>query len=115
MSDGGSHFERGLELIRGRSFFEAHEELELAWRAAPVEERDFYQGLVHVAVGWYQAGRANRYGCERQLEKAARRLAAYAPAHHGVDVAGGLAQGGDARAAGAARAPRAQPPRPHKT
>ena len=28
-----------------------------AWRAAPEAERDFYQGLVHVAVAWYQAGR----------------------------------------------------------
>src|SRR3954467_12902101 len=96
MSGPRPHLERGLELIRARSFFEAHEELELAWRAAPVEERDFYQGLVHVAVGWYQAGRANRYGCERQLEKAARRLAAYAPAHHRVDVAGGGRPGGGA-------------------
>jgi uncharacterized protein len=92
MSHAGSHFEHGLELMRAQSFFEAHEELELAWRAAPVEERDFYQGLVHVAVAWYQAGRANRYGCERQLEKAARRLAPFAPAHRGIDVADVLAQ-----------------------
>jgi predicted metal-dependent hydrolase len=103
--------ERGLELIRARSFFEAHEELELAWRAAPDQERDFYQGLVHVAVGWYQAGRANRYGCERQLEKAARRLAAYAPAHHGVDVAAVLVQVGDARATVAAGSLALEPPR----
>src|SRR5436305_10089814 len=98
MSEPGSHFERGLELIRLRSFFEANEELELAWRAAPVEERVFFQGLVHVAVGWYQAGRANRYGCERQLEKAARRLAPYTPAHGGIDVADVLAQVEDAQA-----------------
>jgi uncharacterized protein len=56
------------------------------WRAAPAEERDFFQGLVHVAVAWYQAGRGNRVGCERQLEKAARRLTPYAPEHRGVDV-----------------------------
>jgi predicted metal-dependent hydrolase len=110
MSDMGSHFERGLELIRARSFFEAHEELELAWRAAPVEERDFYQGLVHVAVGWYQAGRANRYGCERQLAKAARRLAPYAPAHRSVDVADVLTQIGDAQAAVAAGSLALEPP-----
>ena len=73
-------------------FFAAHEELELAWRAAADAERDFYQGLVHVAVAWYQAGRGNRVGCERQLEKAERRLAAYAPNHEGVDVAAVLAQ-----------------------
>src|SRR6266536_5001412 len=78
--------ERGLELIRRGEFFAAHEELEDAWRSAPAEERDFYQGLVHVAVAWYQAGRGNRPGCERQLAKAARRLQPYAPVHEGVDV-----------------------------
>ena len=87
-----SEFEHGLELIRRGELFAAHEELELAWRAAPPEERDFYQGLVHVAVAWYQAGRGNRVGCERQLEKAARRLAAYEPRHEGVDVASVLEQ-----------------------
>ncbi|MFL6016453.1 MAG: DUF309 domain-containing protein [Gaiellaceae bacterium] len=111
MSGPASHFELGLELIRARSFFEAHEELELAWRAAPMEERDFYQGLVHVAVGWYQASRANRYGCERQLEKAARRLGPYAPAHRGVDVADVLAQVGDAQATVAAGSLLLDPPR----
>jgi predicted metal-dependent hydrolase len=87
-----SHFERGLELLRAGRFFDAHEELELAWRAAGPDERDFFQGLVHVAVAWYQAGRGKRIGCERQLEKARRRLAPYAPAHRGVDVARVLRQ-----------------------
>jgi predicted metal-dependent hydrolase len=87
-----SPFERGLELIRAGCYFEAHEELETEWRAAEPAERDFLQGLVHVAVAWYQARRGNRTGCERQLEKAARRLGPYAPAHRGVDVADLLAQ-----------------------
>jgi predicted metal-dependent hydrolase len=43
-------------------------------------------------VAWYQAGRGNRVGCERQLEKAARRLGPYAPEHRGVDVASVLEQ-----------------------
>jgi predicted metal-dependent hydrolase len=84
--------ERGLELLRAARYFDAHEELELAWRAGDPAERDFYQGLVHVAVAWYQAGRGRRTGCERQLEKAARRLGPFAPAHRGVDVAGLLEQ-----------------------
>ncbi|MDP9261790.1 MAG: DUF309 domain-containing protein [Actinomycetota bacterium] len=87
-----SPLERGLELIRVGSYIEAHEELETAWRAAESSERDFLQGLVHVAVAWYQAGRGNRVGCERQLEKAARRLADFAPSHRGVDVAAILRQ-----------------------
>ena len=84
--------EAGLELIRSGAYFEAHEELEDEWREAPPDERDFLQGLVHVAVAWLHAGRGNRPGCERQLAKARRRLDPYAPAHRGVDVAAILAQ-----------------------
>ena len=83
--------EQGIELIRAGAYFEAHEELEDEWREAPAEERDFLQGLVHVAVAWHHAGRGNRPGCERQLEKAARRLAPYRPSHRGVDVDRALA------------------------
>jgi predicted metal-dependent hydrolase len=93
-----TQLETGLDLIRRGEYFAAHEELEDAWRAAGPKERDFYQGLVHVAVAWYQAGRGNRVGCERQLEKAARRLGPYAPQHRGVDVASLLRQVASAEA-----------------
>src|SRR5260370_11898658 len=92
-----AELERGLEAIRAGKYLEAHEELELAWRAAAPEERDFYQGLVHVAVAWYQAGRSRRVATASQLEKAARRLAPFAPEHRGVDVADVLAQVAAAR------------------
>ncbi|HZM19878.1 MAG TPA: DUF309 domain-containing protein [Gaiellaceae bacterium] len=81
----------GVDLIRRGEYFEAHEELEEAWRAAEPAEKDFFQGLVHVAVAWHHAGRGNRPGCERQLAKAARRLEPFAPEHRGVDVAAVLA------------------------
>jgi uncharacterized protein len=82
----------GLKLLRGGEYFAAHEELETAWRSAETAERDFCQGLVHVAVAWYQAGRGRETGCARQLAKARRRLAPYTPAYRGVDVAALLAQ-----------------------
>ena len=85
-------YRRGLELIEGGEYFAAHEVVEDVWREAQQEERDFFQGLVHVAVAWYQAERGNRRGCEGQLEKARRRLAPYAPVHRGLDVADLLAQ-----------------------
>jgi predicted metal-dependent hydrolase len=85
-------YKTGLDHIRSGRYFEAHEELELVWRAASHDERDFYQGLVHVAVAWYQAGRGRPVATARQLEKAARRLGPYAPSYRGVDVAGVLAQ-----------------------
>jgi uncharacterized protein len=80
-------YKAGLEHLGAGRFFAAHEELEVAWRAAAGEERDFYQGLVHVAVAWYQAGRGNRVGTTRQLDKALRRLEPYEPVHDGLDVA----------------------------
>jgi predicted metal-dependent hydrolase len=85
-------FAEGLALARAGRYFDAHEAFEAAWRAADPAERDFFQGLVHVVVAWYQDGRGNLVGCERQLAKAERRLATFAPAHRGVDVGLLLAQ-----------------------
>jgi uncharacterized protein len=103
-------FKRGLEEIRAGRYFEAHEELEEAWRAAAAEERDFFQGLVHVAVAWYQAGRGRPVATGRQLEKAARRLTPFAPAHRGVDIDGVLAQVAAAQARVAAGSLDLDPP-----
>jgi hypothetical protein len=101
--------EHGIGLIRSGAYFEAHEELEEEWLAAPEPERDFLQGLVHVAVAWYHAERGNRTGCELQLAKAERRLDAYRPRHRGIDVTALLADVGRARelaAAGSLALPR---------
>jgi uncharacterized protein len=86
-------YERGLALIEQGEYFAAHESLEDAWRAASPDERDFFQGLVHVAVAWHHAAVTGRaVACERQLAKAARRLARFGPAHRGLDVADLLRQ-----------------------
>ena len=104
-------YARGLELIREGWYFAAHEELEDDWRVAPPEERDFLQGLVHVAVAWYQAERGNRVGCERQLAKARRRLGPYAPTHRDLDVAAVLHSVDEAAAVAAAGSLALPPPR----
>ena len=79
-------YERGLSLARRGEWFEAHEAFELAWRAAADRERDFFQGLVHVVVCAYQAGRGKPVATERQREKALRRLAPFSPVHRELDV-----------------------------
>jgi predicted metal-dependent hydrolase len=83
--------EAGLGLVRDGRYFEAHEVFEELWRAADAGERDFYQGLVHVAVAPYQQARDHQVAMRSQLAKARRRLAPFAPAHRGVDVAALLA------------------------
>ena len=84
-------YQHGLVLARAGAFFEAHEAFETAWRACAAEERDFFQGLVHVVVSAYQRGRGKPVAAERQRVKALRRLAAFTPTHRGLDVAAILA------------------------
>ena len=84
--------EQGLSLMRDGRWFDAHEALEDEWRDAAAAERDFLQGLVHVTVAWHHASGGNAAGASRQLEKAARRLGPYAPAHRGVNVESVLGQ-----------------------
>ena len=81
-----NEYKRGLQLARAGDWFAAHEAFELAWRAAPREERDFFQGLVHAVVFAYQARRGKPVGAGRQREKAIRRLTPYAPAYRGLDL-----------------------------
>ena len=81
-----SEYQRGLALAREGAWFDAHEAFELAWHAAEPAERDFFQGLVHVVVCAYQAGRGRPIATARQREKALRRLAAFAPVHRALDV-----------------------------
>src|SRR5579871_5557537 len=82
----GDAWHAGIELFRAGRYFETHEEWEIAWRDAPREERDFYQGMVHVTVSLYQARRNNSIAARSQVRKAKRRLASYGSHHHGVDL-----------------------------
>lgn len=70
-------------LEAGRPFY-AHDVLEAAWKAAPADERDLWQGLAQVCVGLTHEQRGNASGAARLLRRGAMRLAAAAPAH-GVD------------------------------
>lgn len=73
-------------LDEGRPFH-AHEVLEASWKAAPAEERDFWQGLAQLAVGLTHARRGNPAGAVTLLRRAAARIRPYAPADpYGVPV-----------------------------
>jgi uncharacterized protein len=69
--------------------FHAHEVLEASWKAAPVAERDLWQGLAQIAVGLTHARRGNAHGAAALLRRGAQRVAGYAAAApHGIDAAG---------------------------
>lgn len=58
--------------------FHAHEILEGTWKAAPPAERDLWQGLAQLAVGWTHVLRGNPAGATTLLQRARRRLSGYA-------------------------------------
>lgn len=69
--------------------FHAHEILEGTWKSAPADERDLWQGLAQLAVGWTHLLRGNPAGATTLLQRAHRRLSGYAERPpYGVDIAG---------------------------
>jgi hypothetical protein len=72
--------------------FHAHEVLEASWKAAPLAERDLWQGLAQVAVGLTHAQRGNGRGATALLRRGSQRVSGYpGPAPHGIDT-GGIAR-----------------------
>jgi predicted metal-dependent hydrolase len=79
-------FREGVALFNGIRYWHAHEAWETVWRAAPDEERDFYQGLIQVAAGLLHLQRRNARGARNKLSEGADRLRGYQPSHQGVVV-----------------------------
>ena len=78
--------EIAVELWDQERYFEAHECLEDVWHHAPSDDREFWKGVIQVAVGCVHHQRGNRHGSVTLLGRAADRLGGYPDVHHGVDV-----------------------------
>ena len=79
-------FREGVALFNGARYWHAHEKWEELWRAAPDEERDFYQGMIKLAAGFLHLGRRNRRGAYNKLSEGIAQLGAYEPTHMGIGV-----------------------------
>ncbi len=79
--------ELGVWLWNQQRLFEAHECLEDVWHAAPEDDRDFWQGVIQVAVAGVHDQRGNPTGAAALLDRARARLEPYPAVHRGVDVA----------------------------
>lgn len=77
---------RGIRLFNSGAYFEAHEVLEDVWRAAPVPEKTFLQGLIQVAVGLHHHSKGNVVGARSLLGRAARNLASYPDDFGGIQL-----------------------------
>ena len=71
-----------------RDFFECHEILEDIWFDERGSSRNLYQGLLHIAVGFYHLTKKNNFkGTIIQLTKAEEKLVRFPEVFHGVDLA----------------------------
>jgi predicted metal-dependent hydrolase len=80
-------FVRGVAQFNERLFFECHETLEEIWSGVRGPSRDFFQGLIQVAVGFHHLGNDNRPGAIAVLRRALGRLERYPPRYAGVELA----------------------------
>lgn len=81
-------FFEGIELFNRGELFACHEAWEEIWRSTTPEPKDLFQGLIQVGIGLYHFHTKKRPDVAlRVLTKGQRRLTAFAPESHGLDVA----------------------------
>lgn len=79
-------FGRGLAQFNDRLFFECHDTLEEIWTGMRGAPRDFFQGLIQIAVGFYHLGNGNRAGARSLLLRSLERLRRYPTRYAGVEL-----------------------------
>jgi predicted metal-dependent hydrolase len=77
---------RGMAEFNAGLFFECHDTLEEVWSGVRGPSRDFFQGLIQLAVGFYHLGNDNRRGAATMLRRALSRLGKYGDRHAGVEL-----------------------------
>lgn len=79
-------FWQGVEEFNQQQFYECHDTLEALWMEAPDPQRQFYQGVLQIAVGCYHLGNCNWRGATILLGEGMRRLSNYQPVYGEIDV-----------------------------
>lgn len=78
----------GLALFNRGEYFEAHEVLELAWRAESSPVREMYRGILQVGVAYYHIQNGNFRGAVKMLRRAEGWLAPFPSLCRGIDLDG---------------------------
>ena len=77
----------GILLFNEGKYFEAHEELEAAWRAESGRIRNLYQGILQAAVTYLHITRGNYQGAVKVYGRSMKWLKDWPDHCRGVDVA----------------------------
>lgn len=79
-------FWQGIEQFNQGEFYACHDTLEAIWIEAPPSERNFYQGILQIAVALYHLGNQNWRGAVILLGEGTNRLCKYPAEYAGIDV-----------------------------
>lgn len=77
----------GIQLFNEGDYFEAHEHLELAWRAEPSPKRYLYIGILQAGIAYYHIQRRNYRGALKVIGRARRWLNQLPAWYGGVHIA----------------------------
>ncbi|ACK65578.1 protein of unknown function DUF309 [Rippkaea orientalis PCC 8801] len=81
-----SEFLQGVEQFNHQQFYDCHDTLEALWMEAIEPDKQFYQGILQIAVGCYHLSHHNWRGAVILLGEGVRRLSDYQPDYQGIDV-----------------------------
>jgi predicted metal-dependent hydrolase len=76
----------GIMLFNQGRYFEAHEELELAWREEPGAIRHLYQGILEAGVTYLHLKRGNLSGALKVFGRSMRWLRGWPEVCRGADI-----------------------------
>lgn len=76
----------GVEQFNQKDFYACHDTLEALWMEAEDSDRNFYQGILQIAVSLYHLGNSNWRGAVILLGEGISRLRNYEPTYFEIDV-----------------------------
>ncbi|PSO71218.1 MAG: DUF309 domain-containing protein [Cyanobacteria bacterium QH_8_48_120] len=79
-------FWQGVEEFNQQAFYACHDTLEALWMEASQPEKNFYQGILQIAVGCHHLSNHNWRGAVILLGEGIGRLEDYQPVHKGIDI-----------------------------
>lgn len=79
-------FWQGVEQFNQQEFYACHDTLEALWMEALEPQKQFYQGVLQIAVACYHLSNLNWRGAVVLLGEGIRRLRDYQPVYEGIDV-----------------------------
>ena len=79
-------FALGIEQFNQQNFYACHDTLEAVWLQCDPADKNFYQGILQIAVAHYHLSNHNWQGCVTLLGEGIRRLKAFRPVYQRINL-----------------------------